>query len=105
MYRLKGELLLSDVRVRGRGRKQTASEALAGAESCFNRAIEIARSQQSKWFELRAVLSLCRMRQGGSRGSGVRDLLLPIHNWYTEGFDTPDLLAARAFLQSYKTEQ
>ena len=106
LYRFKGELLLSDARARGRGKKQMpSSEALAGAEDCFNHAIEIARSQQSKWFELRAVLSLCRLRQGASRAACVRDLLLPVHNWFTEGFDTPDLLAARAFLQSHKTEQ
>ena len=64
LFGFKGELLLSDARARARGKKQIASEALAEAEGCFNHAIEIAQSQQSKWFELRAALSLCRLRQG-----------------------------------------
>jgi DNA-binding winged helix-turn-helix (wHTH) protein/predicted ATPase len=100
LYRFKGELLLQDWRTRPRPKKQIAAEALSEAEGCFSHAIKIAQSQQSKWFELRAALSLCRLRQEQGRVANSLDLLTPVYDWFTEGFDTLDLLAASEFLRS-----
>jgi predicted ATPase len=68
------------------------------AEVCFRRAIEIARAQHAKSLELRAATSLARLwRDQGKRAEG-RDLLAPIYDWFTEGFDTLDLKEAKALL-------
>jgi DNA-binding winged helix-turn-helix (wHTH) protein/predicted ATPase len=103
LYRFKSELLWTDGgrdgHTRGHRKKPTA-EALAAAEECLNRAIEIAQSQQAKWFELRAALSLCRLRRREGKDPQVSDVLLPVYKWFTEGFFTPDLLAVNEFLQS-----
>jgi predicted ATPase len=84
----------------GGSRIRRNAEAGAAAEECFSRAIEIAQSQQAKWFELRAALSLSRLRREQGKDPRVSVVLLPVYNWFTEGFDTPDLLAAKQFLQS-----
>jgi predicted ATPase len=87
MHRLKGELLL----------KQNDSNA-AEAQSCFERAIEIARKQSAKSFELRATTSLARLLAQQGRCAEARALLAEIHGWFTEGFDTADLKDAKALL-------
>ena len=106
LHRFKGELLLIEddraSRTPERRKKEPTSEALAAAEECFRRAMELARIQQAKWFELRAALSLCRLRRSQGKDPQVRDVLLPVNNWFTEGSGTPDLLAVREFLQSAK---
>jgi tetratricopeptide (TPR) repeat protein len=87
LYRLKGDALAM-------AKVDSPSEA----ESCFRRAIETARQQQAKSFELRAAMSLARLwAQQGKREDG-RELLKEIYDWFTEGFDTPDLKDARALL-------
>lgn len=104
LYRFKGELLLTDEGYEGstreRRKKQPTSEALAAAEECFSHAIELARSQQAKWFELRAALSFCQLRRSQGKDPRIDDMLLPVYDWFTEGFDTPDLVAASEFLRS-----
>jgi len=106
LYRFKCELLLTagdrESRTRERRKMQPTPAAAAAAEECLGRAIEIAQSQQAKWFELRAALSLCRLRRRQGKDPEVGEVLLPVYNWFTEGFDTPDLLAANEFLQSAK---
>jgi predicted ATPase len=87
LYRLKGELLL----MRG------ASNALQ-AESCFQRAIEIAREQSAKSWELRATTSLARLLGKQGRRDEARSMLAEIYNWFTEGFDTADLKDAKVLL-------
>jgi len=69
------------------------------AESCFLEAIEVARRQRAKLFELRAATSLSRLwaRQGKAREAHA--LLADIHNWFTEGFDTTDLSEAKSLLE------
>ncbi len=99
LYRFKGELLSAHGQASARARKQSTE-----AEDCFSKAIKIAKSQQAKLFELRATLSLCRLRQEQDPAAHVGDLLLPVYEWFTEGFDTPDLMTANGFLQSIKTE-
>jgi predicted ATPase/DNA-binding winged helix-turn-helix (wHTH) protein len=86
-HRLKGELLS----------KQDGSNA-AEAQSCFKRAIEIARIQSAKSLELRATMSLARLLRNTDRRDKARAMLAEIYNWFTEGFDTADLKEAKALL-------
>lgn len=68
------------------------------AEADFLRAIEIAREQRAKLLELRAAMDLARFWRSRGEHSQARDLLSPIHGWFTEGFDTADLKSAKALL-------
>ena len=87
MHRLKGELLL----------RQDNSNA-AEAQNCFQRAIEIARKQSAKSWELRATMSLARLLAKQGNRDEARAMLAEIYNWFTEGFDTADLKDAKALL-------
>jgi predicted ATPase len=69
------------------------------AEACFHKAIEIARQQQAKSLELRAVTSLARLSQQQGRKDEARQTLAEIYGWFTEGFDTKDLQEAKALLE------
>jgi predicted ATPase len=73
--------------------------APAEADAHFRRALEIARSQEARCFELRAATSLARLWQRQGRKVEARALLAPIYAWFTEGFDTQDLLDAKALLE------
>ena len=64
----------------------------------FHRALETARQQQAKSWELRAATSLARLWGEQGRRAEARDLLAPVYGWFTEGFDTPDLKEAKALL-------
>ena len=68
------------------------------AEAAFSAAIAIARNQASKWWEIRTAVSLARRWQGQSKVVEARELLAPIYNWFSEGFDTPDLMDAKTLL-------
>lgn len=68
-------------------------------EACYQQAIDVAQSQGAKSFELQATMALCRLWQQQGRQAEARQLLLNIYNWFTEGFDTPDLTEARALLE------
>jgi predicted ATPase len=88
LHRLKGELLLA----------QDASNA-AQAEHSFRTAIEIARKQHAKSWELRATTSLARLMRDTNRRDEVRTMLAEIYGWFTEGFNTADLKDAKARLE------
>ena len=62
------------------------------------RALDISRRQAAKSYELRAVTSLARLWQSQGKSAEARDLLAPVYNWFTEGFDTADLKDAKALL-------
>jgi predicted ATPase len=68
------------------------------AEAYFERAITIAREQQAKSWELRAVMSVARMWRDHDKRQDASDLLAQVYGRFTEGFDTPDLRRARALL-------
>jgi len=85
LYRQKGQLLL----------RQGHSEA---AEELYRKALSIAREQEAKLWELRTAVSLARLRRDQGRRAEARDLLAPVYNWFTEGFDTPDLKETKALL-------
>lgn len=85
LHRLRAELLL----VQGDELK---------AEASFHTAIAVARRQGARSWELRATTGLARLWQGQGRAAEAAGLLAPIYGWFTEGFDTPDLIDARALL-------
>jgi len=70
----------------------------ARVEDCYHRAIEAARQQEANSWELRAATSLARLWHDQGKAGAARDLLTPIYEWFTEGFDTPDLIDAKALL-------
>jgi predicted ATPase len=88
LQRLKGELLLN----------QGADGA--AAETCFRQAIEIARAQSARSLELRAATCLARLWADQGKRSESHDLLAPVYDWFTEGFDTADLQDAKALLDA-----
>ena len=75
------------------------SGAHVEAEQCFRTAIEVARKQMAKLWELRAAMSLARLWQGQDKCKEAYDLLAPVYNWFTEGFDTKDLTEAKRLLE------
>ena len=72
----------------------------AEAEACFRQALDVARRQQAKSWELRAAMSLARLWQGQGKRAEARQLLAPIYDWFTEGFDTADLREAKGLLEA-----
>ena len=68
------------------------------AETYFRKAIEIAREQKAKSWELRAATSLARLWQQQDKTTEAHNLLAPVYNWFTEGFDTADLKDAKSLL-------
>jgi predicted ATPase len=93
LHRLQGELLL---------RLNPAD--LSPAETCFKRAIAIARDQKARFFELRAVSSLARLLAEGGERRRVQDLLADTYGWFTEGFDTLDVQEAQALSNELASE-
>ncbi|HXZ88036.1 MAG TPA: adenylate/guanylate cyclase domain-containing protein [Candidatus Binataceae bacterium] len=91
LHRLKGELILA------------AGGPASEAEAAFREAIEIARRQQAKSFELRGATSLARLLRDTGRRDEARTMLAEIYNWFTEGFDTRDLMEAKALLEELST--
>jgi predicted ATPase len=71
---------------------------VAKAQACFERALEIARKQQAKSWELRAAMSMARLWRDQGRRAQARDLLAPVHGLFTQGFDTIDIKEAEALL-------
>ncbi len=97
LYRIKGELLLA--REGDNQKAKGEKEAVSEAETCFSKAMDIARSQSAKSLELRAVRSLSRLWQKQGKKDEARKLLQEIYCWFTEGFDTADLKEAKALLE------
>ena len=94
LYRLKGELLLH----RAERRKSKRVADLEQAERCFLTAIERARAMEAKSLELRSAMSLCRFANRSGKGAEARRILAGVYDWFSEGFDTLDLVDARRLL-------
>jgi predicted ATPase len=78
---------MSELSPTRRRQKPISGRALAGA-----------RQQQAKSWELRAAMSMTRLRRDHGKCDEARDLLAPVYGWFTEGFDTLDLTQAKALL-------
>jgi tetratricopeptide (TPR) repeat protein len=89
LYRLRGEL-------------QRRDGCEAEAEGSFSRAMDIAREQQARSWELRATLSLARLWRDQGRHDAAHAMLAGITGWFKEGFDTPDLREARGLLEELR---
>jgi predicted ATPase len=85
-------------RIEGEYRLAAKEPDESGAEASFRKALEIARAQQAKSWELRAATSLARLLARQRKPEQARALLAPIYDWFTEGFETADLKAAKALL-------
>ena len=85
LYRHKGQLLF----------RQGRSDA---AEELYRKALSVAEEQEARLWELRAAMSLARLRRDQGRRGEARNLLGPIYNWFTEGFDVSDLKDAKSLL-------
>ena len=72
---------------------------VAKAQAYFERALSVARQQQAKSWELRAAMSMARLWRDQGKRQDACDLLAPVYNWFTEGFDTLDLKEAKALLK------
>jgi predicted ATPase len=92
LNRIKGELTLK------RPQAGSNSEVQEEAESFFRQAIEVARRQSAKSWELRETMSLARLLAKQGRRDEARAMLAEIYGWFTEGFDTADLKDAKALL-------
>jgi predicted ATPase len=88
LHRLKGELLL-----------QLSPDNHSGAASCCQIALDVARNQQAKSWELRAATSLAQLWQRQGKRATARQVLAEVYGWFTEGFDTTDLQEAKALLE------
>jgi predicted ATPase len=86
LHRLRGELLWMQ-----------GDEA--AAEASFRQAIDVARKRSARSWELRATMSLSRLMVEQGKREGARQQLADVYNWFTEGFDTPDLVDAKALLE------
>ena len=84
--------------MRGDTRLQLGKQTEAIAS--FEHACRIARAQQARMWELRASVSLARLWGEQGKRAEAHALLAPVYGWFTEGFDTPDLQEARAFLDA-----
>ena len=86
-HRVLGEILLNDTR-RDEG----------AASKAFLKALEVAKSQQAKSWELRAAIRMARLWRDQGKRQQAHDLLAPVYGWFTEGFDTLDLKEAKTLL-------
>jgi class 3 adenylate cyclase/predicted ATPase len=89
LYRLEGAVLI-----------RSGTPDLVAAESYLQKAVDLARSQRAKWWELRATTNLARLWSDQGRWAEAQGLLTPVCNWFSEGFDMPDLREARALLSA-----
>ena len=68
----------------------------------MGQSLEIARRQEARTFELRAATTLARLWQRQGKREKARALLAPLYAWFTEGFDTRDLIDAKALLEEVR---
>ena len=91
LYRIKGDLLRQCA-------KEEPASPTAVAETAYQQAVTLARQQGAKSWELRATISLAKLWQTQGKLSQARQALSDIYDWFTEGFDTPDLQEALTLL-------
>ena len=89
LYRMKGDWMIA-----------CGHEQPGEMELCYQRAIEIAKQQSAKMWQLRAVMSMARVWRDQGKRNEARDLLAPVYGWFTEGLDTLDLKEAKTLLDT-----
>lgn len=94
-HRLQGQLLLQMARL-----APASGASPQAVEARLQQALSVARLQHAKTLELRAATTLARLWQHQGRQQEARTLLAPLYDWFTEGFETLDLQAARALLET-----
>jgi predicted ATPase len=92
LHRLKGELILQASGVE-------APAVQTEAEECFRKSIKIARQQEARLFELKAAISLSRLLKQQGKKAEARQALAEIYGWFSEGFETQDLVDAKELLE------
>jgi class 3 adenylate cyclase/predicted ATPase len=92
VHRIAGEIVL-----------KSPTPDLEKAKAYFDRALAVARAQQAKSWELRAVMSMVRLWRDRGRRDEARELLVSIYTWFSEGFDTLDLREARTLLNELES--
>lgn len=85
---------------RSQGLVFLSQNKVSESEVAFQQALQLARQQQAKSWELRAATSLARLWADRGRRSEAHELLAPVYSWFTEAFDTPDLQAAKGLLDA-----
>jgi ATP/maltotriose-dependent transcriptional regulator MalT len=114
LLRIKGELLWQQVVGTGVNPALTASSMEAEAnvaatsrspgfsemEGCFRQAIDVARHQQARSWQLRAAMSLARLWQSQGKHAEAHQILAESYSWFTEGFETPDLQTAKGLIEA-----
>ena len=90
LLRVRAELLL----------QQAADQAISRAEDYLRQSIDVAQEQGALFWELRAALSLARLRLTQDRRGDAKEVLVPVYEHFTEGFDIADMRSARAMLAS-----
>ena len=90
-------------RVAGEIALKSSEHDVAKAEAYFERALSVARQQQARSWELRAAMSMARLWRDQGKPERARELLAPVYSWFTEGFDTRDLIEAKALLGELAT--
>jgi class 3 adenylate cyclase/predicted ATPase len=88
IHRVEGEIIL-----------RSQPDAATEAEACFDEALRLARARQARSLELRAAIALAGLWQGQGKRDEAVAVLAPVHGWFTEGFGTTDLRAAKALLE------
>ena len=89
-------------RVGGEIALKSPERDVAQAQTCFQHSLTVARAQQAKSWELRAAMSMARILSDQGEPQAAHDLLAPIYDWFTEGFDTTDLRRAKALLRELR---
>ena len=93
------------MRLEGELRLQSGSPDSGAVEQWFVAAMDLARRRKEKSLELRATMSLARLHRQQNRDGGARRAVADIYGWFTEGFDTADLTAAKALLDERSAAQ
>jgi predicted ATPase len=96
----RGDMLAEAYRVQGVLLLQQTTPDVVQAEACLQQALAIARRQQARSWELRAAMDLCRLWRCQGKRAAALQLLAPVYDWFTEGFDTADLQEARTLLDA-----
>ncbi len=97
LYQLKGECLWHAMDAFPT-EYELGKSGMASVEQSLFRSLDTAREQRAKTIELQAAVSLSRFWLSQGRRHEARELLAPVYDWFTEGFDTPVLQAAQALM-------